>query len=74
MLERFGRNDINSVANNVEGKTPAEVFKYNEVFWKRYREIQDYERIIAQVEKGEAKFQQNVKFKELLDKKVHSIP
>lgn len=76
MIERFGRDDLNSIGNNVEGKTPGEIAAYSAVFWKRYREVQDWERIIAQIEKGEAKFHQNAKLMELLDKKVslsHSI-
>ncbi|KAF9919263.1 hypothetical protein FBU30_011082 [Linnemannia zychae] len=55
--EKFGRNSLADIANDIEGKTLAEVKAYSKVFWKRYTEIADHERIIAAIEKGESKLQ-----------------
>ncbi|KAG0296510.1 hypothetical protein BGZ96_009329 [Linnemannia gamsii] len=55
--EKFGRNSLTDLANDIEGKTLAEVKAYSKVFWKRYTEIADHERIIAAIEKGESKLQ-----------------
>ncbi|KAG0318700.1 hypothetical protein BGZ97_003417 [Linnemannia gamsii] len=55
--EKFGRNSLTDIANDIEGKTLAEVKAYSKVFWKRYTEIADHERIIAAIEKGESKLQ-----------------
>ncbi|KAF8933683.1 hypothetical protein BGZ47_010762 [Haplosporangium gracile] len=55
--EKFGRNSLTDIANDIEGKTLAEVKAYSKVFWKRYTEIADHERIITAIEKGESKLQ-----------------
>jgi hypothetical protein len=40
------------------------------VFWERCNELQDIERIMAQIERGEAKIQRRVSIKRALDAKV----
>ena len=37
----------------VEGKTPDEVMQYSAVFWERCAELQDCDKILAQIERGE---------------------
>ena len=54
----------------MEGKTPEEVVEYSVVFWERCRELQDIERIINQIEKGEAKILRKVAVRKALDAKV----
>ncbi|TMW51170.1 hypothetical protein DOY81_003786, partial [Sarcophaga bullata] len=56
-IVKYGRDDIESIAKAVDGKTPEEVRKYNEVFWERCHELQDIERIMEQIQEGEAKIQ-----------------
>merc|ERR1719515_492164 len=51
--EQSGRTDIAAIAEAIEGKTEAEVRAYSEVFWERYSELDDHERFIRQVERGE---------------------
>ncbi|KAK2716072.1 hypothetical protein QYM36_010596, partial [Artemia franciscana] len=68
--EKYGRDDIDSIAKEVEGKTPEEVIEYSQVFWERCHELQDIERIMAQIEKGEAKIQRRVSIKKALDAKM----
>ena len=41
-----------------------------QVFWERYSELQDSERIMAQIEKGEARIQRRISIKKALDSKV----
>jgi len=53
--ERFGRKAIDVISKQIEGKTPEEVIEYSKVFWERCNELQYSDRIIAQIEKGEAK-------------------
>lgn len=46
-----------------------------EVFWDRNQELQDIERIIGQIERGEAKIQRKIGIKRALDSKVcRSLP
>lgn len=43
---------------------------YYEVFWERKEELQDLEKIMAQIERGEAKIQRRISIKKALDAKV----
>ncbi|GLV35654.1 Imitation SWI [Carabus blaptoides fortunei] len=68
--EKYGRDDIENIAKDVEGKTPEEVMEYSAVFWERCHELQDIERIMAQIERGEAKIQRRASIKRALDAKM----
>lgn len=68
--EKYGRDDIENIAKDVEGKTPEEVIEYSAVFWERCHELQDVERIMAQIERGETKIQRRASIKKALDGKV----
>ena len=57
----------------VEGKTPDEVMQYSAVFWERCAELQDCDRILAQIERGEAKIQRRASIKKALDAKVCKV-
>lgn len=45
------------IAREVDGKTQEEVEEYSRVFWKRYKELNDWERIIKNIERGEGRIQ-----------------
>jgi hypothetical protein len=68
--EKYGREDLDNISKEVEGKTPTEVFEYAKTFWERYNELQDSERILAQIEKGETKIQRRISIKKALDAKM----
>ncbi|KAH8233259.1 chromatin-remodeling complex ATPase chain Iswi [Drosophila bipectinata] len=68
--EKYGRDDIDNIAKDVEGKTPEEVIEYNAVFWERCTELQDIERIMGQIERGEGKIQRRLSIKKALDQKM----
>lgn len=44
--------------------------EYSAVFWERCSELQDCDRILAQIERGEAKIQRRASIKKALDAKV----
>ncbi|XP_051517055.1 SWI/SNF-related matrix-associated actin-dependent regulator of chromatin subfamily A member 5-like isoform X2 [Myxocyprinus asiaticus] len=67
--EKYGRDDTDSIAREVEGKTPEEVMEYSAVFWERCNELQDIEKIVAQIERGEARIQRRISIKKALDVK-----
>ena len=71
--EKYGRDDIESISKEVEGKTAEEVMEYSSVFWERCNELQDIERIMAQIERGETKIQRRISIKRALDAKVGPI-
>jgi SWI/SNF-related matrix-associated actin-dependent regulator of chromatin subfamily A member 5 len=53
--EKYGRWAIASIAADIETKSEAEVREYAKVFWKRYKEIPEYEKFIQNIERGEQK-------------------
>merc|ERR1719429_280164 len=68
--EKYGRDEIDSISKEIEGKTPEEVVEYSKTFWERCQELQDIDRIIAQIEKGEAKIQRRALIRKALDAKI----
>jgi hypothetical protein len=68
--EKYGRDDLSNICKEVEGKTPAEVREYAGVFWERCNELTDIERIMAQIERGEAKIQRRISIKEAMEAKM----
>lgn len=68
--EKYGRDDIENIAKEVEGKTPEEVMEYSAVFWERCHELQDIDRIMAQIERGETKIQRRASIKRALEAKM----
>ncbi|KAG5883525.1 hypothetical protein JTB14_019292 [Gonioctena quinquepunctata] len=68
--EKYGRDDIENIAKDVEGKSPEEVMEYSAVFWERCHELQDIDRIMAQIERGETKIQRRASIKRALDAKM----
>jgi len=68
--EKYGREAIESVAEEVEGKTLEEVQEYSDVFWDRYKELNDYERYLRNIERGEAKIQRYNDIMDILANKI----
>lgn len=53
--EKWGRNNIKEILKDVEGKSEDSIKEYHEVFWKRYKELDESERILKKIEMGEEK-------------------
>lgn len=68
--EKYGRDDYDNISKEVEGKTAEEVVEYANVFWERYHELTDCDKILAQVEKGEQRIQRKQDIKRALDAKI----
>lgn len=68
--EKWGRDDLDNIAHDVEGKTPEEVREYARTFWERCAELQDVDRIMAQIERGEAKIARRHAIKRALELKM----
>ncbi|KAG8052333.1 hypothetical protein GUJ93_ZPchr0001g32143 [Zizania palustris] len=68
--ERYGRNDIKSIASEMEGKTEDEVQRYAKVFKERYKELNDYDRIIKNIERGEARISRKDEIMRAIGKKL----
>merc|ERR1712066_764103 len=48
----------------------GEVKDYSAIFWERCNELQDIDRVMAQIEKGEAKIQRRALIRKALDAKI----
>merc|ERR1712141_12846 len=46
--EKYGREDIDAISKEIEGKNPDEVKDYSAIFWERCQELQDIDRIMGQ--------------------------
>lgn len=68
--EKWGRNNLNEIQEEVEGKTPELVKSYHDTFWKRYTELEDHDRIIKKIEAGEEKIHRREEIERLLKEKV----
>ncbi|KPM06895.1 SWI/SNF-like protein 1 [Sarcoptes scabiei] len=70
MCEKYGRDDIESISKEIEGKLPEEVIDYAKVFWERFQELADCEKIIAQIEKGEQRIKRRQDIKRAIEMKM----
>ncbi|KAK1277296.1 putative chromatin-remodeling complex ATPase chain [Acorus gramineus] len=68
--EKYGRNDIKSIASEMEGKTEEEVERYAKVFRERYRELNEYDRIVKNIERGEARISRKDEIMKAIGKKL----
>lgn len=68
--EKYGRDDLESISKEVEGKTADDVMDYSQVFWERCSELTDCDRILAQIEKGEQRIQRRQDIKRALEAKM----
>ncbi|WYZ41884.1 hypothetical protein EsH8_V_000779 [Colletotrichum jinshuiense] len=67
---RYGRSDYESIAEDIDNKTAAEVKQYAKVFWQRYTEIADYNKYIKVIEDGEERMRKIEHQRKLLRKKM----
>merc|ERR1711992_438264 len=68
--EKYGRDEIDSICSEVEGKNAEEVKDYAKTFWERCNELQDCDKLMASIEKGEARIQRRALIKKALDAKI----
>lgn len=69
--ELFGRNDLNSISQNIPGKTEAEVRAYSKVFWDSYKKIDGWQKYIKMIEKGEEKLVRSKQIEQVIKKKLN---
>jgi SWI/SNF-related matrix-associated actin-dependent regulator of chromatin subfamily A member 5 len=72
--ERFGRDNIEKISQNVMGKTAQEVIAYHKVFWSRYKQLRGWERIIRSIERSELRKERNKAVEQLIAKKLSKYP
>ncbi|ODV92155.1 hypothetical protein CANCADRAFT_748 [Tortispora caseinolytica NRRL Y-17796] len=70
LFAKYGKHNYSAIASEFETKTEEEIKEYAEVFWKRYKEIDGYDRYIAQIEAGEERARKISHQQDLLKKKI----
>lgn len=67
---KYGRQNYEQIAEEVDSKSPAEIKAYAKVFWQRYTEIADYNKYIQIIEAGEEKTRKVEHQRKMLRKKM----
>lgn len=67
---RYGRDDYEGIAMDVDNKTAAEIKAYAKVFWQRYKEIADYPKYIKVITDGEERMRKIENQRKMLRKKM----
>ncbi|KAH6842559.1 SNF2 family N-terminal domain-containing protein [Chaetomium sp. MPI-CAGE-AT-0009] len=67
---RYGRQDYEGIAMEVDSKTPQEIKAYAKVFWQRYTEIADYNKYLKIIEDGEERMRKIEHQRKMLRKKM----
>merc|ERR1711871_748268 len=68
--EKWGRNNVKEIMKDVEGKSEEQIKEYHDVFWKRYKELDEHDRILKKIEQGEEKIHRREEIERLLKEKV----
>jgi hypothetical protein len=70
-MEKHGRYNLEDIAAELVGdKTIDQIKKYSDVFWQRYKELADWEKILSNIEKGEQKIQKIIETNEIISQKI----
>lgn len=67
---KYGRQNYEGIALEVDGKDAGEIAKYAKTFWKQYKTLDNWQKHIGVIEEGELKVRQSEQKKELLKKKI----
>lgn len=57
MCEQFGRDNYEKISQNFNNKTVKDVAEYSKAFWKNWELIENGQRYVERIEKGEAEIQ-----------------
>ncbi|CAN6662386.1 ISWI chromatin-remodeling complex ATPase Isw2p [Trichomonascus vanleenenianus] len=71
-VAKYGRDNYTAIARQYHDKTPEDIRQYSEVFWQRYKEIDGYDRYLAQIEAGEEKNKKLIRQQKQLRQKIES--
>ncbi|EGC28868.1 hypothetical protein DICPUDRAFT_4822, partial [Dictyostelium purpureum] len=68
--ELYGRKAYQSIAEEIGTKTDKQVQQYSQVFWKRFEEVNEHEKHVLRIEKGEERI---LRYKEQQESLNHKI-
>ncbi|GBG00203.1 chromatin-remodeling complex ATPase chain, partial [Raphidocelis subcapitata] len=68
--EKYGRDRLDQIAGELDTKSLDEVKAYAAAFWARYQELNDWEKVIKNIERGEQKIQRQADIMAALRAKI----
>ena len=69
---KYGRENYDGISEEVDGKTADEIEAYAKVFWKKYKDLNNWQKHLAVITDGEERQRQQEERKALVGKKVNS--
>lgn len=69
---KYGRENYEGIAEEVDGKTAEEIEEYAKVFWRNYKKLDNWEKHIRVIEDGEYRARLTEDKKKLLAQKIAS--
>lgn len=69
-MARYGREDWDGIAEEVDGKDADQIKQYAKVFWKKYKTLENWEKYVDTVKSGEERRSKVAHQKDLLKKKL----
>lgn len=70
--EQFGRRDLETITLNLPNKTIEEVKKYSDAFWKKYLKIENGQKYVERIEKGELEIEKMRLVQEAIETKLYN--
>lgn len=70
---KYGSRNYKEISNDVKGKDEDDVRRYGEVFWRRHKEIEGWERYLKEIEIGERKLEKSKMQSEILRGKIKEV-
>ena len=67
---KFGRNNYEGIATEVDSKSPEEVEEYARAFWKNYKSIVEWSKYTQSIEGGEERLRKTEHQRKMLRKKM----
>ena len=70
LAETYGRTDLDSIAYGLHNKSLDDIQKYSEAFWKKWHKIENGQKYVERIEKGEAEIEKQRLTREAIDFKM----
>ncbi|KAF1989540.1 chromatin remodelling complex ATPase chain ISW1 [Aulographum hederae CBS 113979] len=67
---KYGRDNYEGIAEEVDGKTAEEIKDYAKTFWKRYKDINNWQKHLSIIEEGEDRARKIEHQRKMLKKKI----
>ncbi|KAK2952401.1 putative Chromatin-remodeling complex ATPase chain Iswi [Blattamonas nauphoetae] len=70
---KYGRDQLGLITSELQGKTEEEVTAYSQVFWERGYELEEWEKVKGQIEKGEERMKRMEEEKQAITHMVDQL-